>query len=89
METIIDKVDKALREEFPGAATELELDDGKVWGFVIWKKFVGIDTPDRFCQLREALIRHFGKNYRRRISSIFPLSTYEMNVRREELANPM
>ncbi len=89
METIIEKVDKVLREEFPGAVTELELYEGRAWGFLVWKKFVGVDDIDRSRQLAAVLSRHFGKNYRRRISSIFPLSTYEMKLRKEELANPM
>jgi len=84
MEKLIDKVDKAIRAEFPGAQTELELIDGKVHGYVLWKKFVGVGSFDRVCQLSAALRHYLGKDYRKRVSTILPFTPQEWKVMREE-----
>jgi hypothetical protein len=88
MDTIINQVDSVLRTEFPGATTELELVDGKVWGYLLWNKFVGVDSADRVRRLSTALRRNLGKDYRNKISSIHPVTPREMKVMREELASP-
>ncbi|HET6246538.1 MAG TPA: hypothetical protein VFE47_02480 [Tepidisphaeraceae bacterium] len=88
MAKLIDKVSKALEAEFPGATTELELVDGKVWGYVLWKKFVGMESIDRVCRLSAALRHYLGKDYRKRVSSILPFTPLELKIMREENARP-
>jgi hypothetical protein len=88
MEPIINKVDKALKSEFPGATTELELVDGKVWGYLLWKRFVGVSSFDRVCRLSAALRHYLGKDYRKKVMSILPFTPLEMSIMREESARP-
>ena len=88
MEKIIKDVDSALRAEFPGAVTELELVNGKVWGYVLWDDFLDVSAVDRVTRVGAALRHYLGKNYRTKVLGIFPHTPLEISIMREELAMP-
>ena len=88
MDPLLKEIDTVVRENFPGAVTELQLVDGRAWGFVLWKKFQDIREGERVSRLHDVLRQHFGRNHRKKLSTILPFTPWEMKIMREEQARP-
>lgn len=87
METFLKKLDRLLREEFPGATTQLERWEPpqSAGGFVVWKGFMGMDPRDRVKRVYDSLRSHLQEEGLHRIGLIMPVTPIEMRIRNERM----
>ena len=83
MTDILAKVRGILAEEFAGADIQIEPvhGNGRVWGFVIWKDWEGVDPLDRVGRVRKVLHSRLTDEEEQQVSAILPMTPEE---RRED-----
>jgi hypothetical protein len=84
MENTLDKVDRVLRENLPGATTELELlaPLKKVSGFVYWDGFANDEQLVRQRKVWRILRKALTKKEQIKVSAILTLTHEESNLMR-------
>lgn len=80
MTDILNKVRGILAEEFAGADIQLEpvQGNGRVWGFVIWKDWEGMEPIDRVGRIRQVLHSRLSGEEEQQISAILPMTPDEL-----------
>ncbi len=85
MEKFLRKLIKTLKQEFPGADTDIEITvpGQKVGGFVIWDGFEDMDSVDRHELMWERLEQRLTKDECRSVNALFAMTTSEMAMARQ------
>ena len=88
METMMNRVDQAIKRRFSGATTELDPFDppSRIGGLIVWKGFVGVDMELRVKKVYDAIKEELKPADVKRIAILIPLTPEEMSIRRQELA---
>jgi hypothetical protein len=79
MEPILDKVRGVLSAEFSGADVRLEpvQGNGRVWGFLIWPGWEGLDQIDRVGRVWDVLRSRLTPDEVRQVSAILTMTPDE------------
>lgn len=88
MDPFLKRLDRLIREQLPGSATELQ-DFGIppfIGGFIVWEGFARLDEEARLRRVRDAVKRSLTPGDLRRMYPIFPLTATEMRLRKESMA---
>ena len=80
MVDILTKVRGILAVEIAGADIQIEpvRGNGRVWGFVIWKDWEGVEPIDRVGRVREVLHSRLSNEEELQISAILPMTPEEL-----------
>jgi hypothetical protein len=87
MDKVLQKLKKALKEEFPSAKLELERNgpSAKIGGSIIWRGFSGKDDTGRVERVWRTIRRSMTQAEQEQLTFFFPLSPVEQKVRLREL----
>ena len=80
--SVIIKIRKVLTDSFKGAQTEIKESEtsGKIFGFLIWKRFVGVDQLKRQQRMWKVLTKKLTRHEQIQISAIFATTSEERTI---------